>query len=99
MPNVDGSLPTDAFLPYSFNVDPSERLSSGTIDLRAAQQIEIPPGATEITIAGEAYVVDSLGDQADVLVQTGPTILGDFVWALGGNRRFEVEGIQVVPTE
>lgn len=72
------------------------------IDPSVKQSLEIPSGATGILINGKFVPLPEAENELPTIkleIETRPTFLGDLKWALGGQRNYEVENIEVVPSK
>lgn len=70
----------------------------GTIYLNlGTQNLEVPTKATSLTLADQTVPIS--GQFAvDIAIQTAPGFGSDLIWALGGERQFNVQKIDVLPT-
>ena len=100
-PNITGGgAPRDSTIYFSWGTQDGESLGEipGWLSATQSQSIAIPPGATTLSIGGETISTEELLRDGGVLslkVETAPTIGGDFLWALGAQRSYAIQDIQV----
>lgn len=59
----------------------------------------LPPGASQANVGGLSIPLTGEITQANMTVTTRPTVRGDFFWALGAPRDYEIADIKVNPVK
>ncbi len=57
--------------------------------------VPVPEGATQIAIADALTPLPEGESMANIAIKTAPTLGGDLLWALGAQRRYQVDDITV----
>ncbi|SEV96084.1 hypothetical protein SAMN04488515_0415 [Cognatiyoonia koreensis] len=58
-------------------------------------QVVVPDDATVLVIGSKKFPLPADASDAQLMVETSPTLGGDLLWALGGDRRYAVGNITV----
>jgi len=96
-----GGNASSATVKYSWateNGDTVEWPNDPTISLASPSTLAVPEGATQIVVNGQAIAISELQANDNTLmlqVNTAPTFVGDLRWALGGQRRFVIESVDI----
>ena len=99
-PTVKGAALSGADIPITAAVKNADGLSR-TVQVGTIRSTEnpiaftLPAGTYEAFVAGQGIAITRPVTEANVIVTTRPTISGDFWWALGAPRKFEVQGVQL----
>jgi hypothetical protein len=98
-PSVTGGVNLARDIPVTAEVQRAGKLESITLGeirtLEASSAISVPAGIDQVFIMGNPVKVSGPVTQSWLNVTTRPTVLGDFWWSLGGQRKFAVQDLTV----
>lgn len=99
-PKIQGGKPSSVSIPVTAEVKSEsgsvQRVQIGEIkDLSAPSAFAVPPGATQVFIMDKSVDTGDALTSVDLSVRTSPSNAGDFLWALGGRRKFQIEELEV----
>jgi len=100
-PTVNGFAPTGPDIPVTAAVKTGPGVEPRTVQIGTIRSTAnpsaffLPEGTYEAFVGGKPIAITGPLTEANVTVTTRPTNAGDFLWALGGQRRFEVQGVEV----
>lgn len=102
-PSVTGGLPWSADIPVTAEVKNQAgdllTVPVGTIkDWQAPTTFVIPEGAVNVYVAKKPVPLEfNAGgtSEVDLAVKTAPSLGGDFLWVLGGQRKFRIEDLDL----
>lgn len=106
-PTFTGPAPTQNQVEYRFVTDTGTFLPGGGVLVPEEDgvAVPVPEGATNLAIGATITPLPDDSTAAQITIQTAPSLGGDLVWALGGQRRYDVTGVDVtygdgaVPTQ
>ncbi len=100
-PSVSGGFPTGKTLPVTAQVEKdgeTKTVDVGAIaNWRGTTALLVPPGTSKVFIGDSPVPTTGPLTTVDMSVQTAPSIGGDLLWALGGQRNFNIQSIILTP--
>lgn len=100
VPSIQGGVPSNLDLPVTATVSQDGAATDvlvGTISDGSARSFVLPENTTALQIGDANVPLSDPGGSVNVVIETKPTFGGDLLWALGGKRTYEVQGIEVLP--
>jgi hypothetical protein len=98
-PSVTGGANLAGEIPVTARVQRAGKLENITLGeirtLEASSAISVPAGIDEVFVMGNPVKVSGPVTQSWLNVTTRPTVLGDFWWSMGGQRKFTVQDLTV----
>lgn len=97
IPQVVGDIGPDG-IDFTFETATGMTLHGTTLysAKNPSMQIVVPANASMLVIAGQRFPLSPDASEAVVQIQTSPTVGGDLLWALGGNRNYQIGEITVL---
>jgi len=100
-PTVNGGIPTGKSLPVTAEVENDGKMKImdvGTVaNWRGPTALQIPPGTSQVFIGAKPVATTGPITNVDMSVETAPSIGGDLLWALGAQRNFNIQSVDVTP--
>ena len=102
-PSVTGGVNLAGEIPVTAQVQRAGKLENITLGeirtLEASSAISVPAGIDQVFVMGNPVKVSGPVTQSWLSVTTKPTVLGDFWWSMGGQRKFAVQDLTVSTQE
>ncbi|MEZ5779201.1 MAG: hypothetical protein R3E44_12650 [Paracoccaceae bacterium] len=98
LPTIKGGAPDGLNLPVTavVTVDGTEtQVPVSAIHGDTAQTIVVPKATTALLIGTTLVPIGETHQSVDVVIETAPSIAGDFLWALGAQRSYSVRDVDL----
>jgi hypothetical protein len=96
---VDGGLPFAVNIPITAVVkegDKTETVPIGEIStLKTPSTFLVPYGTTQVLVSGKPVNLSGPVTWVNMAVKTAPSKFGDFLWAFGAPRNYNIQTISV----